>query len=227
MHPLIMQEVPRPQGHLQNEAIFILVLMTLLLLAYTRRYFGARLIRHWQAFWNFRLAMQLMREDSATGSISLAYGLVSISIITLSVYAGVNNIMDYFGQSEIGEFSLKASFAIGLILTWLRQLWIGAVQMISGGISGLQEYAYCMRISYLVLGILLFIPLVCSVYCRPDSLFYFSLLIIVLFALTQLVLWVRGLQLAIFHRIPLYYLFFYICTLEILPSALVLKYFCA
>ncbi|MFM7106728.1 MAG: DUF4271 domain-containing protein, partial [Flavobacteriales bacterium] len=217
---------PRPQGHLHNEAIFILALLTLLLLAYTRRYFGTRLMRHWQAFWNFRLAMQLMREDSSTGAISLAYGITSACIITLSVYAGVNNMVDY-GQLFKDEFSLTASFSVGFVLTWSRQLWIGALKLVSGGINGLQEYAFCTRMSYLVLGIMLFLPLVCSVYCRPGSLIFFSWLIFSMFAITQLVLWIRGVQLAIFYRIPLYYLFFYICTLEILPGALVLKYFCA
>ena len=225
MHPQQLQEIPRPQGHLNNETVFILALLTLLLLAYTRRYFGARLMKHWQAFWNFRLAMQLMREDSSTGAISLAYGLISACIITLSVYAVVN-IMRDGGQLFIGEFSLKASFSLGFILTWSRQLWLGTLKVVSGGINGLQEYAYCSRISYLVLGIMLFFPLICSVYCRPDSLIYFSWLIFSIFAITQLVLWIRGVQLAIFYRIPLYYLFFYICTLEILPGAVVLKYFC-
>jgi hypothetical protein len=224
MNPELMQEIPRPIGYFHAEWIFLLAFGTLVLLAYTRRYFGARLFRHWQAFWNFRLAMQLMREDATKGTISLAYGCVSAAIISLSIYAGVNNLKQAFWPGSV-PYPWLASFAVAAVSTWLRPLWISLIQLVSGGITGLQEYSYCSRVSFLVLGVLLLLPSVVAVYCPPDLMFYSALLIFVLMGITQILIWVRGMQVAIFHHIPLYYLFFYICTLEILPAALVVKFF--
>lgn len=221
-----MNEILRPSGQFNREVVFIIAFITLCVLAYTRRYFGVRLYRHWQAFWNFRLAMQYMREDNSKSSISLAFGSISVCIVTLALCAAYNNVCDWLGLTWTHS-TITAAFAVAITATWLRSIWILLLQFISGGIRGLNEYAFCLRVSFLVQGVVLFLPSLCAVFGEPQWRVFFSVLILLIMLIAQLIQWVRGVQIAIFHNIPLYYLFFYICTLEILPAALVIKFFFA
>lgn len=185
-----------------------------------------RLHRHWQAFWNYRLAMQLMREDTTSGLISFAFGSVSIGILSLALCAGYNNLQKLIWQGYTHSTFL-AAIILAISITWLRSVWIILLQFISGGVNGLNEYAYCLKVSFLVQGVILLLPALCAVYGEARWTIFISILILLILLITQFITWVRGVQIAIFHNIQLYYLFFYICTLEILPVALVVKFFFA
>ena len=224
MNSQSMNEILRPSGPFNHEFVFLLALITLCVLAYTRRYFGVRLHRHWQAFWNFRLAMQLMREDTVNVLVSFAFGSISVGVLAVALFAGLNYVIELRGAG-LSTFSLTAALMVAISATWLRILWIMLLQFISGGMTGLNEYAYCLRVSFLVLGVVLFLPAMCAVFSEPGLTFFFSVLIFLVLLVAQLMTWIRGVQVAIFHNIQLYYLFFYICTLEILPVALIVKYF--
>jgi len=219
-----MQEILRPSGSFHDELIFFIVLLSLCLLAYTRRYFGIRMYRNWQAFWNIRLALQLMREDTSKGFIPFAFCLLSAIMTSIAVYADIELIQPNTSQFAFA-FPVYTSIAIALSMTWIRLIWVKLVQVFSGSIAGLEEYAYYLRVSFLVLGVILFLPVCLAVFGSTLFAFYAAFTLLLLIAIVQIVTWIRGFQFALSYHVPLYYLFFYICTLEILPVALVVKFF--
>jgi len=196
--------------------MILVFLFALVTLAYTRRYHPLRISRLWNSTWNVRILRQAIREEPNTPRANLLFNLSFFLMTALVIYL----IVKYYHLTPLGlsGFALYLLLIAGVVGAYLiKTLSIRFVQMIADGDYGLTEYEYNVFLINRVIGLLLF----------PVTLFlaYSPLIVIspfVTFALVVFIIMIiyrmfRGLFNAAGSGVPLFYIFFYICTLEILP----------
>jgi hypothetical protein len=99
----------------------------------------------------------------------------------------------------------------------VKRIGINVTQYLSDGDFGLSEYAYNINLINRVIGIFLFPLVVFLVYLPKNqsiTFWYIAILVVGLMVLYRII---RGILNALQVNVPLFYIFFYICTLEILP----------
>jgi Domain of unknown function (DUF4271) len=210
------EAIVRPEVALSEDWMILVFLFALVTLAYTRRYHPLRISRLWNSTWNVRILRQAIREEPNTPRANLLFNLSFFLMTALVIYL----IVKYYHLTPLGlsGFPLYLLLIGGVAGAYLiKTLSIRFVQMIADGDYGLTEYEYNVFLINRVIGLLLF----------PVTLFlaYSPLIVIspfVTFALVVFIIMIiyrmfRGLFNAAGSGVPLFYIFFYICTLEILP----------
>lgn len=77
---------------------------------------------------------------------------------------------------------------------------------------------------YQITGIILLPLAIFSVYQSPDFKFFVSILCMVILLISYLIFWYYSFKDSLQYKISLFYIFLYLCTLEILPFLLVAKF---
>lgn len=208
--------VLRPMTQLAEDWMFLVFLLGVLAMAWSRYNLPGRLARAAQSAFNIRLMRQVMREESRTPRENVLFNFIFFTQLALFIYL----LCKYWNItiSGIGGAALYAIlFALVIAIYALKVLGIAVVQFIANGDFGLSEYRYHTLLVYRLAGIAL-VPINAIVAYSDLSLslhLAWASAIVLSFAFAYRLF--RGLFTGINSGVSPFYIFFYICTLEILP----------
>ncbi|MFN0030936.1 MAG: DUF4271 domain-containing protein [Flavobacteriales bacterium] len=214
--------IERPASNLAEDWMFLVFLFCTATLAYTRSSYPARISRLWNSMWNVRIMRQAIREEPNTPRANLLFNVSFYLLASLIVFLTLK-------RYGIGILGTSGSLMYVLLLTCLvvayavKSVGIRVVQMLGHGDFGLTEYEY--NIFLMNRGLSLFLLPVAALlaYLPLQMLGYFFVAAAFIFALMVVYRMVRGLLNAASQSLPVFYIFFYICTLEILPMVVCVK----
>jgi len=212
----------REAVNLSEDWMILVFLFTLVSLAYTRRVHPARIFRLWNSMWNIRTMRQTIREEPNTPRANLLFNSVFYLQAGLVAYAGIKCFRPDDRLSGVLPYLSLVGILFGIYLG--KRILLRALAVLSAGDYSLSEYEYSVFLTNRMLGLLLF-PLALSIAYFPSqqaaSIIIVSAAIILLAISYRLI---RSLLTAVESGVTPFYILFYICTLEILPSALGIKW---
>ncbi len=170
-----------------------------------------------------RYANQLAREEVSMGNRVVVF-LSALFVFTLTLF--LNQIAIYYGVPS--PFGIVSTF----FLTALTIFVIYAVKLLTVHVTGVifetrkevEEYIISVLLFCNSVGLFLLPVVICITFLRqinPSVFIYTGTLLFVIFLITRIV---RGLIIGLkSKRVSKFYLFLYLCTLEIMPLALMVK----
>ncbi|MBK9292393.1 MAG: DUF4271 domain-containing protein [Bacteroidetes bacterium] len=198
-----------------------IVLISFALMVFFRLTYPRRFTQFFKAALSNKGMFQLLREWSPMNILSLLFSLMHTIGFAIFIYAGATIlgstisftnkwIIDILILSAITTFVVYGKYLTILILAWMFQLRESGRRYLSN------QIVFSFLIS------LLLFPVLLSIIYKPST----GALITsgVLLALLQGFRLARSFAIGLSERhIPLHYLFFYLCTLEIVPLVLLIK----
>jgi len=212
----------RPAVNLAEDWMILVFLFALITVAYTRRFHPLRISRLWNSTWNVRILRQAIREEPNTPRANLLFNVSFFLLTALVIFLAVK----FFNLRPYGliGFPLYMSILGGVIAAYaLKTAGIRVVQLMSDGDYGLSEYEYNLFLINRVIGLFLFPVTAFLAYSPLKMIQPFVLIALILFVSMMIYRMLRGLFNAASSGVPVFYIFFYICTLEILPLVVCLK----
>jgi hypothetical protein len=213
---VMMEPQPRPSYQLASDWMILVFLFTLIAFAYTRKNYPFRIQRLWNSTWNIRALRQAIREEPNTPRANLLFNVNHALVMGLLIYV-TPQVWGSAMPQWPGFLLYLGCVALIVGVYFVKRIGINATQFLSDGDFGLSEYAYNINLINRVIGIFLFPVLAFLVYLPKNqslSLWYVAIAIVGLMLIYRLI---RGILNALQVNVPLFYIFFYICTLEILP----------
>jgi hypothetical protein len=219
---IMLDPVIRPNVNLSEDWMILVFLFALITVAYTRRFHPLRINRLWNSTWNVRILRQAIREEPNTPRANLLFNISFYLLTSLVLYLAVKHYaIKPLGFSGIGLYLL---ILLGVVLAYaIKTGGIRLVQVMGDGDFGLTEYEYNLFLINRVIGLFLF-PITLFLAYSPLQMaepFVFTALLLFLAMITYRM--IRGLFNAASSGVPVFYIFFYICTLEILPIVVCAK----
>jgi hypothetical protein len=214
--------INRPDVNMAEDWMVLVFLFTLVALAYMRRVHPARISRLWNSVWNIRTMRQAIREEPNTPRANLLFNMSFYLQAALVTYCAIKFTGRSWFSMHGGLFYLilVASF-FGIYL--IKRIGIRLVKLVADGDYGLGEYEYSVFLINRMLGILM-LPLSLFVVYAPifflPFLIYSTAGVVLIMLLYRLM---RSLMTALETGVTPFYILFYICTLEILPTAIGLR----
>ncbi|MCC6601423.1 MAG: DUF4271 domain-containing protein [Crocinitomicaceae bacterium] len=208
--------IPRPATQLAEDWMALVFLCSLAVLAWTRVSRPARFAHVWRAAFNIQLMRQGVREESST---PVEYYLLSGNfalLLALMIYLSLKLYgISPWGWSGYGLF-IVIFIAVAAIYM-IKKAGILLIRWLALGDYGLVEYQYNLgllnRLSGMVLLPFVLIATYSPLNATPALLFcaFIVFLVVFLYRIS------RGVINAFGSGVNLFYIFFYICTLEFLP----------
>jgi hypothetical protein len=213
----------RQAVNLSEDWMILIFLFTLLSLAYTRRVHPARIMRLWNSMWNIRTMRQTIREEPNTPRANLLFNTIFYLQTGLAVYAGIEYFKPEFKTDGAIFYALIVATIFGIY--FIKRITLRAISILTDGDFSLSEYEYSVFLTNRMVGLVLF-PLGLAmayfpVYQAKNIILLSGGIIVIAIAYRLL----RSLLTAVESGVTPFYILFYICTLEILPSALGIKWF--
>lgn len=212
----------RQAVNLSEDWMVLVFLFTLVSLAYTRKLHPARIPRLWNSMWNIRTMRQTIREEPNTPRANLLFNTVYYLQAGLIAYAGIKCFKPSYQMEGIVPFLWLVAALFGIYL--VKRVSLRIISILSAGDFSLSEYEYSIFMTNRMLGLALF-PLGLGIAYFP--VFQAKTIIVVgAILITAAILYrlFRSILTAVESGVTPFYILFYICTLEILPSALGLKW---
>jgi hypothetical protein len=210
---------PRPDGNLAEDWTFVVFLICLSLLAWQQISEPGQLRRHLHNAFNIRLMRQEMREESQRRRTRFVYQLNFLLLSGLILYFAITGFTD--ARFPVGGILLYLLLVGTIALLYaVRYIQINAVMTLLNGDFTLSEYRYSLFLLIRIGGNLLLPITLLAAYLSFET---SGILVITGLSVLLLLLvyrWFRGLINALRVGLSAYYIFFYICTLEILPLLL-------
>ena len=190
--------------NLSEDWMIVVFLFSLVGLAYNKRVHPARILRLWKGMWNVRSMRQTMREDPNTPRSNLLFNATYYANTALIAYAAVKLFRPQFSINGIILYAVLVAVLLGIY--FLKQLTI---------------YVF---LTNRLLGLILFPLSALIVYFPTHQAEYILLTGVGITAAFIAYRIIRSLITALESGVTPFYILFYICTLEILPSALGIKW---
>ncbi len=214
--------IPRPDINLSEDWMILIFLFALATIAYTRRFHPLRIGRLWNSTWNVRVLRQAIREEPNTPRANLLFNVSFYLLTALVLYVVVKFF--HLHPNELTGLPLYLLILGGVVIAYgLKMAGIRAVQVMADGDFGLSEYEYNVFLMNRVIGLFLLPITAFLVYSPIPVVEPFVLSVLLLFISMMIYRMIRGLFNAVASGVPVFYIFFYICTLEILPLVICLK----
>lgn len=209
-----------------NDWIAIVLVVGFLLLAFAKYNFPRRLVQLIKACFLPRAVTQLYREGNPfSEQISLALGLIYLLTSSLLIYLGIETFSS-FPVYQTGSISLyMAVVAINLTYWLLKALANKTLGHIFKTYEATGNYLLNNLLFNLTTGIFLLIMLPFVIYTGS---FTFLKITFIITAVLLIYKVFRGIYVGLSQtRFPVFYLFLYICTLEVAPLLIAAKLFIA
>jgi len=213
--------INRPDVNMAEDWMILVFLFTLVALAYMRRVHPARISRLLNSVWNIRTMRQAIREEPNTPRANLLFNVSFYLQAALVTYCAIKFYGSWFSMHGLFFYLILVASFFGVYL--IKRIGIRLVKLVAAGDYGLGEYEYSVFLINRMLGILM-LPLGLFVVYAPISFLPFLIystagvaLIMLLYRL------IRSLMTALETGVTPFYILFYICTLEILPTAIGLR----
>jgi hypothetical protein len=213
----------RQAVNLSEDWMVLVFLFALFSLAYTRRVHPARILRLWNSIWNIRVMRQTIREEPNTPRANLLFNTVFYTLAGLVAYVSIKCYRPDIAEQQ-GALLYPALVLSVLAIYTIKRLTLRAITFISDGDFSLNEYEYSVFLTNRMLGLVL-LPIALFVVYFPiyQAKALIGISIFLVFAMLCYRI-IRSVLTAIESGVTPFYILFYICTLEILPSALGIKW---
>ena len=213
----------RQAVNLSEDWMILVFLFALLGLAYTRTVHPARISKLWSSMWNIRTMRQSIREEPNTPRANFIFNTSFYLLAALIAYAAVKCFRaDLWLQRGWLLYPLLVAAVFFVYL--LKRLTLRGISFITDGDYSLSEYEYSVFLTNRTLGITL-LPLSAFIVYFPvyqaKSIIIGSIVVVFAAIVYRLI---RSLLTAAESGVTPFYILFYICTLEILPTALGIKW---
>jgi hypothetical protein len=212
--------IPRASSQLSEEWMFPVLLICLMILAYLRYQSPSRLKHTWRSTFSTRYMRQVIREESNPPKEYLLLALQFALVAGLSVYAGFK-LLDFQLLKGFGLYS--SIVGVIMILYPIKALVMTIIQWLANGDFSLSEYRYITFLVNRFMGIILLGPVTLACYLPTSSAIPVLYAVFVLLLLSFSYRIIIGLINALRSNVGAFYIFFYICTLEILPLLVLAK----
>lgn len=212
----------RPAENLFEDWMFIFFILSGGFFSFYYAFYHAKIKNVIRAFRSDVLMRQLMREENITPRSH--FFLVLLYAASVSLFAVLTLIHFFVVQASSWTLFLMVWLGI-LVMYALKWLGIRIVQWLVDGDFTLIEYSYRTFATNRIMAMVLF-PLLVWITLMDKS--WLNTTLIAIWLIMGMVwLWriLKGAWVAFQARVPLFFIFFYICTLEILPIAIGLKIF--
>ena len=215
----MLEAIPRANLNLSEDWMILVFLASLIGLAYTRRVHPTRINRLWNSAWNIRTMRQTIREEPNTPRANLIFNTSFYLQAALVIYCALKHT----GHSWLSfhGFGFYLILVAGVFTVYLtKRLSIRLIRFVADGDFGLGEYEYAVFMMNRLLGILIVPISLLIVYAPTVFLPQIFLSGIALASILLIYRLLRSLMTALELGIAPFYILFYICTLEILPTAI-------
>lgn len=178
-----------------------------------------------KGFYAFRYGNQLSRDEF---SVSKRVGLLLSVLFLFTIILFIGQVVEYYGiDLRLSKTRMYVSLMIGLILMYLaKYLMIRFSGFIFKVGKEAQDYASAMFAFINILGLFMLPVVICLEFVKqvnPLVFIYAGCFFIAGFLCMRLI---RGLVIGISsNRVSKFYLFLYLCTLEIVPLVILVKLF--
>ena len=211
---LLLTPTLRPEENLFQDWMILLFVLCMSFLAYFNTVYPAKIRSIFKAFRSDIYMRQLMREENIIPRTHIF--LTFQHAIVLGLFVNLAYQIIYPHQIESWLLFLLASGGI-LIMYGFKWTSIQIARWLADGDFTLSEYQYRTFATNRLLAIALLpfvlILSVSDISWAPTLVYFLATLV------SGVVIWriLKGTWTAIANNIPFFYIFFYICTLEILP----------
>jgi len=215
----MLEALPRANPNLSEDWMILVFLASLIGLAYTRRVHPTRINRLWNSAWNIRTMRQTIREEPNTPRANLIFNTSFYLQAALVIYCALKySNHAWFSLQGLGFYLILVAAVFGVYLT--KRLSIRLIKFVADADFGLGEYEYAVFMMNRLLGILI-VPVSMLIVYAPTvflpQIFIGGLILVSILLIYRLL---RSLMTALELGIAPFYILFYICTLEILPTAI-------
>jgi len=213
---------PSPLVPFQPDWVFWVFLGIFLLVSWIQFFYGQRLRMILRASFTNRCLHQLEREgDLFNERISIALSLIYVLTFAMVIYQSLQLIFHQTSYS-IPQFQLYVLLALAIAGFWAFKIFImNLLNLIFKTDYTNNAYKLNILVTLSIIGFMLIPVLVFAVYLKSVWLLYIALGLIGSFSLFRLI---KGFLIGIsLTRFSYFFLFVYLCTLEILPLLVVAK----
>lgn len=213
----------RPPTRLAEDWMFLVPILSLIIIAYSKSVYPNRFKNMWRSTYNAILLRQMIREES---NIPKEYILHFANYVMLSGLA----LFSVFKLFEIPVFGLSgvmlylASCGIITLLYFIKGIGVTITSFVINGDFTLSEYRYVVFLVNRIMGAVLLPLVIMLVYGPLNQARYYLIAIAAVLILAYLYRVGKGLINALRSGVGVFYIFFYICTLEILPIIISTKF---
>ncbi len=224
---LLAPKAPKPIIHYTHYDYLIASVLLLMYILFVMLYIKnrKRLNQVIKAFYINRFASQLAREEvSVVNRVSVLLSVIFLFSITLFI----RQIMEYYCWfSEVNEMLLFLSILASVIMVYaVKFITIKFLGFVFKTAKETDEYALTVLLYINSLGLFLLPIVVCIAFAQNVSIEIFIKIGLYLLALFLFTRMVRGLIIGLNSvRVSKFYLFLYLCSLEILPLIVMIKIF--
>jgi len=213
----------RQAVNLSEDWMILIFLFTLAALAYTRKVYPARIARLWNSMWNIRTMRQSIREEPNTPRANFLFNTSFYFLAALIAYTGIKCFQPTI-WSKIGFFLYPILVSALFLLYLLKKIVLRFISFVTDGDYSLSEYEYGVFMTNRFLVLVLFPLALGTTYFPVFQAKGIIIAAVVLIVLAVIYRVIRSVITAIESGVTPFYILFYICTLEILPSALGIKW---
>lgn len=218
-----MEPTLRPDIQLAQDWMFLVFFFSLAALTYVKFSFPYKLPRIVYSMFNIRIFRQMMREEPRLSRENVIMNVVFFLQAALFLYFGAVLLWQDF--AFVSGILLYLLLLVSTAVVYgLKTFSINAVRFIADGDFTLDEYRYATFVSNRFVAIFL-LPLNTFIaYSERTSALYIMFAVAGLIAATYVYRIVRSSITALSTGVGLFYIFFYICTLEMVPLLVSLKF---
>ncbi len=205
--------------------MFFVFLVIAALLAIVRWNYASNLKELFTAVINLRLLREILREEivltSRASQLLIVLAFLSVSLFFYLCFSHWNYQLLNVDLSGFLYYLLILSCLVGIY--FVKILMFQSMKLVFDGDFSLTEYEFNYGLLLKLVGVwLLPISLILSCF-SVESQEFFIYSGWVLLTLSLLWRWIRGASNAMANRISIVYIILYLCTLEFLPAAVLLK----
>jgi len=203
----------------------IILIFTLLLLGFGKAFSSNRFRQTFKALFKYKISQEITREEKVFfHRVNIL--LTSIHIITISLFLYQLRNYFIFSGEEIFSFIYYFFIICFILLSYfIKYISSTILSYFFDDISISTEYIYNVSLYNNLLGILLIPVLFLSYFSMLEFNFILNYLAIPLFILCFLLRILRIYSIGKIKGISFFYIILYICTLEIVPLVVLIKFF--
>jgi hypothetical protein len=208
----------------EKEWVFGVTLFALVLFIIIRVYYQKYLATVIAALFNYHVGEKLLREKNVL--VRRVFILLNTSyVIAMALY--IHEVIKRFNvevpiNNDFYLFLSILSVFTGLIV--FRLLILRLVAFVFVAVPEFREYMHSSFIVNKNLGLYLLPIVISTIYIKPALAQYMFYLATIMLVFSILIRYLKGIQIIIKHNIFLFYSILYLCTLEILPILIGVKF---
>lgn len=204
--------------------LFLYLLVLLAFFAWARVYYSHIMSQTVQASTNFQMAVRMFKDKSMLQNQLdyILYGIYFLSMAYFLFYLEEREGLLPYGMRGAGLYLFNLALLLGVFLS--RILLINLLGSLFNQMALFREYLYHLFIFNKLTGILILPMLLFVVYTRgafQDAVIWVALAGVGVVLMMRII---RGIAFSLKKDISIFYMFLYLCALEIVPLALLYRW---